>query len=226
MSGTTRTLVAAIVAVATMTSCGSSVPHAGAPQTVMAPISVTDTCDGTLRKDATAAESLLGETHVNLGPSAYQVSIPRLRQWLRADTSLDAAGAKTRTLCAVQPENSHASLSISFEWEPFSGVPRGSGSTTYSSEYADIGYAASSRDDDALIIFSCRFPNGGENDGRNLYLRAIATTEGLNALPRAQKREAQVRVLHAAAVSVAAAMKCDTNLPEKLGMLTPLPSAR
>jgi hypothetical protein len=145
---------------------------------------------------------------------------------LRADTPLNAAAAKTRSLCAVQPKNSKAWLSITFQWEPFGSVPADSGSTTNSTEYNDIGYAASSQDDQVLIDFSCRIPNAGENDGHNLYIKAMAFTEGLNSLPQKQKREAQLRVLHAASVSVATALHCTTNLPSKLGSLKPQPLAK
>jgi hypothetical protein len=160
---------------------------------------------------------------VALGPARYQQSAAQLAKLLMTDTALDAAGAVERSLCAVQPKNSAAWLKISFQWEPFGGVPPDYGSTPDSDEYNDIGYGASSRDDDVLIGFSCRVPNAGEDDGHGLYIKATADTEGLNALATKQKRDAQLRVLHAASVSVATALHCSTNLPTKLGMLKPLP---
>lgn len=225
-SSFTQAALSGVCGVLALTSCGGGTHKEEASPTPGPLIAVADACDSALRSEATAAQKLLGTSQVALGPAKYQASLQQMTKLLRADTPLDAAAAKTRSLCAVRPKGSQSWLSITFQWEPFGGAPPKSGSTTYSTEYQGIGYAASSRDDDVLIDFSCRIPNAGQNDGHNLYVRAAADTEGLNALPRPRKREAQLRVLHAAAVSVATALKCSTNLPSKLGTLKPQPLAK
>lgn len=222
-SRSTRAAVVGAFGVLALTSCSGSTQKAAASPTPSPLVAIRDVCDGALRTEATTAQQLVGTSQVALGPARSQASLQQMTKLLRADTALDGAGAKTRSLCAVRPANSKAWLSMTFQWEPFSGVPPESGSTTYSTEYKGIGYAASSRDDDVLIDFSCRIPNAGENDGHNLYIKAAADTEGLNTLVSLQKREAQLRVLQAASVSVATALNCSTNLPNTLGTLQPLP---
>lgn len=221
-----RMMVAAatVLGLMTLTSCRDAQKTGHSP--ISTPVTLTDVCDHSLRAETTSAQQLMGTTQLVLGPPNYQASLVQMIRWLRADTPLHAATAKSRPLCTVGPKGSTAWLTITFEWQPFDGILPKIGSTAYSTEYQGIGYAASSRDDNALIDFSCRVPQVGNGDGRGLYLSALAETEGLDALPRGEKREAQLRVLHAAAVKVAAAMKCVTNLPTTLRTLTPLPPAR
>jgi hypothetical protein len=215
--------MAGVFGVLVLTSCSGGTHKAVTSPTPGPLIAISDACDGVLGTESTASKQLLGAPQVAAGPARYQVSLDQMAKLLKADTPLNAAAAKARSLCAVQPKNSKAWLSITFQWQPFGGVPPRSESTTYSTEFKGIGYAASSRDDNVLIDFSCRIPNAGENDGHSLYINARADTGGLSALPLKQKREAQLRVLHAASVSVATALHCSTNLPTKLGALKPLP---
>jgi hypothetical protein len=180
-------------------------------------------CDSTLRAEAATAQKLLGAPQVAVGPASYQATIGQVIKLLAFDIPQGGGLATVRHLCAVQPKNSKGWLSIAFRWEPFHDVPPLTSSTAASSEYKKIGYGASSRDDDALIDFSCRVPSPDKYDGRGMYILATADTEGLDSLGQKAKREAQLRVLHAASVSVATALHCSTNLPTTLGALKPLP---
>lgn len=89
----------------------------------------------------------------------------------------------------------------------------------------DVAFGASSTDSEATINFSCLTHDGKTTHGRGLYIFAKIATPGLDAAADGEKRVAQVRVLHAAAVRVADAMRCETNLPRQLGELKALPMA-
>lgn len=189
-------------------------------------VDTRDLCDGVLSGATETVQKLFGRSQTIAKSEERHTSLDQITSLLTTDTAQNAAAAEARTLCAIHPRDISAWFSLTFQWEPFSGVPPTRTSSDESTQFTGIGYTAYSQDEQALIDFSCQFPSVGQNDSHGLYMKALAETEGLDALPRAEKREAQLRVLHAAAVKVAAAMKCVTNLPSKLGTLTPLPPAR
>ena len=218
-----RSAAAGVLAALALTSCGGSDHKAAPSPTPSHLIGVRAACDTTLRTEAATTQKLLGSPQVAIGPVGYQATVEQVAKLLTFDIPEGGGLAKARHLCAVQPKSSRGWLSITFRWEPFHSVPPLTTSTEDSSEYKGIGYAASSRDDDALIDFSCRVPSPDKQDGRGMYILATADTKGLDALGQKAKREAQLRVLHAASISVATALRCSTNLPTTLGALKPLP---
>lgn len=223
-SSSVRSATATFLGIIMLTACSSTTQKSAPAPTSSRVVDIREACNGALRAGTKAAQEVLGASRVVPGPAQYQAAITTVASRLRADIPEGGGLATVRHLCAVQPSNSTAWLRISFRWEPYHAVPPLTTSSIYSTEYR-IGYAASSRDNDALIDFTCRVPNADRHDGRGMYILAAADTQGLNSLAPKQKREAQLRVLHAASVSVAAALHCSTNLPTKLGALTPLPLA-
>jgi hypothetical protein len=223
-----RSAAMAVLVLLTLTSCGGgshkASPHPTAPSHLIA---VASSCGGTLRTAASSAAKLLGASQVSVGPARYQATLKQEAVALVADVPGSGGATFNHPLCAIRPKGNTIWFSISFKWDEYHAVPPLTTSTPESSEYPKVGYGASSRDGDALLDFSCvlKSAHPGVADGRGMYIEATALTDKLNALPSAQKREAQVRVLHAASVSVATAMGCSTNLPKTLGRLTPLPLA-
>jgi hypothetical protein len=223
-----RSAVAAALAVLALTSCGDDAHKAAPSPTPSHLVSVADSCGGAFRTEATTAAKLLGASQVTIGAAGFRPTLEQAAISLKAAVPGGGGGSTNpHTLCAVHPKGSTVWFDITFTWGQNNGASPTTESTPDSSEYNGIGYQASSQDDEVLIDFSCvmRSATSGVADGRGMYIKATADTDGLNALPSAQKREAQVRVLHAASVSVATAMGCSTNLPKTLGRLTPLPLA-
>jgi hypothetical protein len=115
-------------------------------------------------------------------------------------------------------------MRIDFEARGYNPLTEPLLSTTQILAY-DIAYGASSTDSEATINYSCLTRSGKTTHGRGLYIFAKVATPGLDAAGDRVKREAQVRVVFAAARRVADAMKCETNLPRQLGELKALPMA-
>ena len=220
-----KLVVATALAVLTLTSCGGGAKKAEPTPAPSRLVDVAATCGGAFRTEAATATKLLGASQVTPGPANYQSTVEHAATALGADVPGDGGATFSHRLCAVHPKGSTAWLSITFMWGQYNDAPATTQSSSGSSEYNGIGYQASSRDDDALIDFSCviRSAKRGVYDGRGYYIKATADTEGLDALGQKAKREAQLRVLHAASFSVATALHCSTNLPTTLGALKPLP---
>lgn len=228
LSISVRSAAAAVLVLLTLTSCDSGSHKASpSPTTPSHFIAVASSCGGTLSTAASSAAKLLGASQVSVGPAKYQATLKQEATALAGDLLSSGGAMFNHPLCAIRPKGSTIWFSISFKWDEYHAVPPLTTSTPDSSEYPNIGYGASSRDGNALLDFSCvlKSKHPGVADGRGMYIEATALTDKLNALPSAQKREAQVRVLHAASLSVATAMGCSTNLPRTLGPLTPLPLA-
>lgn len=216
------------VVVAGMTVGCSAVDDSGPEPTKTAssaPISLTAVCDGSLRGEGGAAlKQISGADAFQPGPDTNQ-SMTELAASLVTD--LKKSGRKPeRMLCSVSPQGGNPSaqaLWISFQW--YKDTPPIGGKrthSTYNTTRFAIGDAAS-YDDGASLFFSC--PSASGQDSQGLGLIATAGTTGLDAEPRAQKREAQVRILHSASVALAKELGCfkQSGLPETLGELTPLP---
>jgi hypothetical protein len=224
-----RSATAAVLTILTLSSCGGG-SHKTSPTPIPSHlVAVASTCGGTLRPVASTAARLLGASHVSVGPAKDQATLEQEATALAADLPNSGGATYGHPLCYIMTMATGKAIgfSISFKWNQYVDTAPLTTSTTFSSEYSGIGYGASSRDDDAYIDFSCilKSAHRGVGDGRGMFIDATALTDRLDALPRAQKREAQIRVLHAAATGVATAMGCSTNLPRTLGRLTPLPLA-
>lgn len=221
-----RSIGLSTIGLLTLASCGDDSRSTAHDSTHPSLVNVASVCGGAFRDQPDLLEELFSTSKVIVAPRNYQSAIEQAATSLQADVP-GSGPTFTHILCALRPTQSSALFSITFAWGLYHDAPLPSTSTDESSEYSGIGYEASSRDNDVLIDFSCVMQNAPTTaDGRGMYIKATAETEGLDALPRAEKREAQLRVLHAAAVKVAAAMKCVTNLPTTLRTLTPLPPAR
>jgi hypothetical protein len=177
---------------------------------------------------ASTAAKLLGASHVSVGPAKDQATLKEEATALAGDVLNSGGATYGHPLCYIMTMATGKAIgfSISFKWNEYVDTAPLTASTPDSTEYP-FGYEASSRDDSAILEFSCilKSEHSGVGDGRGMFIDATALTDRLDALPSAQKREAQIRVLHAASIGVATAMGCSTNLPKTLGRLTPLPLA-
>ncbi|PVE12074.1 hypothetical protein Y717_06580 [Streptomyces scopuliridis RB72] len=225
-----------VTALLTITAAGTAVGCSGDPDgsdstreptgAASSPlISMDAVCDGSLREEAAAAlQQISGTDKFQPGPDTSQ-SMKQLVGVLVADLK-ESSRKPERMLCSVSPQGSDPSaraLWITFQW--YKDTPPTGGKrthSTYNTTRFAIGDAAS-YDDGASLFFSC--PSASGQDSQGLGLIATAGTTGLDAEPRAQKREAQVRILHSASVALAKELGCfkQSGLPETLGELTPLP---
>jgi hypothetical protein len=181
-------------------------------------------CDGVLSGQAAAALHVIsGTRRWNLGATSPQATVEGLANGLGADLWSNSSIA-THTLCAAERLGKPGMLQISFEVRGYHALSEPPKSWPDMTAY-DIAWGASSTDSEATIDYSCLTRSGKTTHGRGLYIFAKVATPGLDAAGDRAKREAQVRVVFAAARRVADAMKCETNLPRQLGELKALPMA-
>ncbi|WP_433892352.1 hypothetical protein [Streptomyces sp. CA-111067] len=129
-----------------------------------------------------------------------------------------------RSLCDLGPAEREGALRITFEARGFHAMTGPLLSAPYLLAYK-VAWGAKSTDSEATINYSCLTRSGKTTHGRGLYIFAKVATPGLDAAGDQVKREAQVRVVFAAARRVADRMGCETNLPRRLGELKALPMA-
>ncbi|SEF85497.1 hypothetical protein SAMN05216223_102263 [Actinacidiphila yanglinensis] len=218
-------LAAALVALGAslVTGCGAKKsPQPGPHETA---VSIQNICDHSLDAKGVAALRLIrGESRLEIALRADQQTVKQVATALSDDLSGDTA-QQEHFLCSLSKVGGlvPSGLDIQFQWSQQKPGDHDLESAADVTVF-DLAYGALSFDNGTYLGFTCPLPGALAAKSRKWYIDAHASTTGLDAVGRTEKREAAVRLLYSPAVKVAAALGCQgSDLPPTLGTLKPLP---